>query len=63
MKKGEDAAESMRECAADLWRKGATLAWPIPQDAPVTGAFPVPCSCMRMDHSWRLMGRQADMCL
>ena len=51
MKKGENAAESVRECAADLWRKGATLAWPVPQDGMVTGASPLPCSCMRMHQS------------
>ena len=60
MKKGENAAESMRECAADLWRKGATLEWPVPQNGVVIGAAPVPCSCMRMDQSQKLMWRLVD---
>ena len=63
MKKGENAAESVRECAADLWRKGATLGWPVPQDASVTGAAPVPCSCMRMDQLQKLVWRLVDKCL
>ena len=54
MKKGENAAESVRECAADLWRKGATLTWPVPQDNIVTGAVPVPCSSMRLDESCKI---------
>ena len=60
MKKGENAAESVRECAADLWRKGATLAWRVPQNSSVTGAFPVSCSCMHMHQSRKLMWRLVD---
>ena len=32
MKKGCDAAETVRECAAVLWRKGAPLKWALPQE-------------------------------
>ncbi len=37
MKKGEDAAESVREAVAGLWRKGAALTWDVPA-GPIAGA-------------------------
>ncbi|CAK0731645.1 hypothetical protein CVIRNUC_000023 [Coccomyxa viridis] len=33
MKKGSNAVETVRECATDLWRKGAAMQWPVPADA------------------------------
>ena len=38
MKKGEDAAVSVREAVAGLWRKGAALAWDVPA-GPVAGTL------------------------
>ena len=32
MRKGCNAAETVRECAAELWRKGAPLKWALPQE-------------------------------
>ncbi len=39
MKKEEDAAVSVREAVAGLWRKGAALAWDVPA-GPTAGARP-----------------------
>ena len=38
MKKDEDAAASVREAVAGLWRKGAALAWDVPA-GPVAGTL------------------------
>ena len=42
MKKGSNAVETVRECAADLWRKGAAMQWPVPADAKAIGALCCP---------------------
>ena len=39
MKKEEDAAVSVREAVAGLWRKGAALAWDVPA-GPTAGPLP-----------------------
>ena len=45
MKKGSSAVESVRECAADLWRKGAAMQWPVPADTEAIGALCCPQHC------------------
>ena len=42
MKKGSNAVETVRECASDLWRKGAAMQWPVPEDAKAIGALCCP---------------------
>ncbi len=39
MKKGESAVDTLRAAVAELWRKGAAIAWPVPP-APAPGAAP-----------------------
>ena len=45
MKKGSNAVETVRECAADLWRKGAAMQWPVPAEAKAIGMLGCPIIC------------------
>ena len=65
MKKGEDAALTVRDSVAGLWRKGAALTWDVPEDVPglatlpdMLQLMPVPscCTCVKaldMDYALR----------
>ena len=38
MKKGSEAGATLRDGAADLWRKGVAMAWRVPADSGDAGA-------------------------
>ena len=42
MKKGSNAVQTVRECVADLWRKGAAMQWPVPAGAKAVGMLCCP---------------------
>ena len=62
MKKGEDAAVSVRKAVAGLWRKGAALAWDVPS-GPVAGmrhlSFPCEGPLLLSPRQWHAWSRAA----
>ena len=55
MKKGSEAGATLRDGAADLWRKGVALAWRVPADSAKT-----PMGEIRPSHPCSF-GSHADM--